>query len=237
MSIYFYNVNSFEYISLKDGLTFGRNKADVVFEEDGRMSGLHGKVHVKLNADNSAQILIEDLNSKNRTSVDNIEIEPYQPQKLTKNCIVEMGNQRFILTEANNLDILFVNSLIEKLEAKPQVKLEGKRLIQDIQNKVIQKVEELKGEHRVLQLAIEESDKKIRLEMDKIHQVDVMKQEFLRKQEEERKAYFLKLDEKVGTFNQEISKFNLEKSKLQEKANLLDEQIQLKATRVKKEGE
>jgi hypothetical protein len=232
MKLYLYCLNTFEYIPLTDGLTFGRNKGQINFSEDPRMSGLHAKITIK--EDNGVpQAYIEDLNSKNRTMVDHVEIDPYQLQRLVKHTVVQMGDIKMFLTDKTNYDILEINEIAERVESKPVVKLEGRKLIQEIHGKVAKKVDELKTEQSMITLAINETNKKIQFENDKIKQIDTLKVEFLKKQEEERKAYFETLDSRIGAFKQEISKYVTEKNKLEEKYSELDNQIQEKASRLK----
>lgn len=232
MKLYLYCVNTFEYIPLTDGMTFGRNKAQINFTEDPRMSGLHAKIILK-DVNGNTTVFVEDQNSKNRTMVDHAEIEPFQAQRLVKHSVVQMGDIKMILVDKTNYDILEINELLSRVEAKPVVKLEGRKLVQEIQGKVAQKVEELKNEQNMVSMAISESNKKIQFEFDKIKQVDVLKQEFIKKQEEERKNYFLELDSRIDGFKAEASKHQLEKTKLEEKFNDLENKILEKSARLK----
>lgn len=231
MAIYFYDVVGLAYIELKDGMTFGRSKGDVIFSDDTRMSSLHLRIHLKDNL-----VSVEDLNSKNRTMVDHTEIEPEKPVKLMKNSVVEAGDRRFLLTDLRSLDILKINELLERVENRPVIRLEGRKMIQGIQEKVLKQVNELQGEQKVLKGSMDELDQKIKDENDKIKQIDVMKAEFVKKQEEERQAYFQNMDSKIGGFRVVMNALNDEKNRLQEQFNVLEEQVQQKASRVKKDG-
>lgn len=235
MAIYFYDVIGLSYIELVNGMTFGRSKGDVIFAEDTRMSSLHLKIHIS-GTKEAPLVSVEDLNSKNRTMVDHTEIEPEKPMKLMKNSVVEAGDRKFLLTENKSLDIHKINELLERVENRPMIRLEGRKMIQGIQEKVLKQVSELQADQKVLKTSIDELEKKVKDETDKINQIDVMKMEFVKKQDEERRAYFETMDGKISVFRGIINDFTTEKNKLQDQFNALEEQVQQKSSRVKKDG-
>lgn len=233
MAGFFYDLYALEYIPLTNGLSFGRSKADKNYPEDTQMSGLHMKIHVEVQSGVEA-FFIEDLNSKNRTSVERIELEPFNKMRLLKNMVVEFGERRFIFCDSKTLDILKINEIVSRIESKQVVKLEGKRLLQDIQEKVTKQIDELKKEADGVHKEMDAVDKKIKDEMDKIIQIDSLKNEFIKKQDAERKTYFFGLDEKISVFNAEAKKLKTEKQKLSEKYNSIEDQIDQKGQRLKK---
>lgn len=235
MAIFFYDVIGLSYIELTDGMTFGRSKGDVNFPDDTRMSSLHLKIHIT-GTKEAPLVSVEDLNSKNRTMVDRTEIEPEKPVKLMKNSVVEAGDRKFLLTEVKTLDIHKINDLLERVESRQVIRLEGRKMIQGIQEKVLKQVSELQAEQKIIKSSIDELEQKVKDENDKIKQIDVMKAEFVKKQEEDRRIYFENMDGKISGFRETINTFTGEKNKLQDQFNVLEDQIQQKASRVKKDG-
>lgn len=121
--LYLYHVNTFSYQELHSQLTIGRTTGDLVFGEDSRMSGKHAQISVQ-QCDNSSQVFIEDLGSKNRTVINRVEIPAGQKIRLKNLALLEIGSQHFILTDSKSISLQHLNEIMEHHMTKAIVKLE-----------------------------------------------------------------------------------------------------------------
>lgn len=121
--LYLYHVNMFSYQELHSQLTIGRTTGDMVFADDGRMSGKHAHISVEIQ-ENGAHVFIEDLGSKNRTVVNRVEIPANQRIRIKNFALLEIGSQQFILTDNKTLSIQHLNEVMEHHMNKAVVKLE-----------------------------------------------------------------------------------------------------------------
>ena len=121
--LYLYHVNMFSYQELHSLVTIGRTTGDLVFGEDGRMSGKHAQISVELQ-ENATHVFIEDLGSKNRTVVNRVEIPANQKIRIKNFALLEVGSQQFILTDSKSLSIQQLNEVMEHHMTKAVVKLE-----------------------------------------------------------------------------------------------------------------
>lgn len=109
----------------------GRTTGDFTCAEDSRMSGKHALVSVET-SEGLNSVFIEDLGSKNRTSVNRVEIPPQQKTKLKMFSYIEIGAQYFILTESKNISIQDLNDVVEMQQKKQLVKLEDEKTKSEI---------------------------------------------------------------------------------------------------------
>lgn len=121
--LYLYHVNLFSYQELQSQLTIGRTTGDLVFGDDGKMSGKHAQITVEMQ-DSGPHIFIEDLGSKNRTVVNRAEIPANQKIRLKNLALLEVGSQQFILTDNKTLSIQHLNEVLENHMNKAVVKWE-----------------------------------------------------------------------------------------------------------------
>lgn len=117
--LYLYHVNTFSYHEVTGPLLIGRTNGDLVFNDDGRMSGKHAQFTIEGEA-----LFVEDLGSKNKTVINRSEIPAGQKLKLKNFTLLEVGSQQFILTDNKNLSIQQINDVMEHHISRPVVKLE-----------------------------------------------------------------------------------------------------------------
>lgn len=111
--LYLYHVNNLAYFEIGEEITIGRTSGEVICAEDGRMSGKHAQVTVEL-INNESQIFIQDLGSKNRTAVNRAEIPPNEKKRLKSYSLIEIGDQKFVITESNKVNIQDLSDMIDK---------------------------------------------------------------------------------------------------------------------------
>lgn len=121
--LYFYHVNTFAYHELKDQLTVGRTHGDLIFANDGRMSGRHAQVTVDRSGPQVA-IVLEDLGSKNLTVVNRIQIPHNKKIRIKMNSLMEIGSQQFIVTENKTMTLETLNEIMDQHMSKAIVKLD-----------------------------------------------------------------------------------------------------------------
>ena len=120
--LYLYHVNSLAYFDLVDQVTIGRTTGEVICAGDGRMSGKHAEITVET-FDDRQVIYIQDLGSKNSTIVNRAEIAPYQKIKIKMYWLLEVGDQKFVVTENKNVNIQDLNEMIDKNLKRSVIKL------------------------------------------------------------------------------------------------------------------
>ena len=106
------------YYELTDSLVIGRNSGDIQFPNDAKISGKHALI--KLDRDESPfKITITDLESKNKTIVNRSEIPPNKKIEIKYLNLIEIGEQQFVLSETDNINLVFLNEMIKEQLNRP----------------------------------------------------------------------------------------------------------------------
>lgn len=121
--LYLYHVNTFAYHELKDQFLIGRTSGDMVFSDDGRMSGKHAVITIQ-EVKGQIQVQIEDQGSKNLSVVNRIQIPSFQKIRIKPLSLMEIGSQQFILTENKNMTLETLNEVLDHHMTRAIVKLE-----------------------------------------------------------------------------------------------------------------
>jgi len=225
---YLYHVNGLNYIELRDGMTFGRTTATKIFSDDSKMSGEHCRFSVR-----GDEVYVEDLNSKNRTIVDRFELIPAKLSQLKLHSILEVGHQRFIMTD-KNLSMMEIDKILSSQQGKQVAKLETAKLVQDIQNKLMKEVDDmLENEKKLTSQLIE---KKFKLSDAKKSIINLAKdtQEELRKLDEQKTQILNTIVEKEDALQSMIKTLDNDTQVLTNQIQKLQEEIELKKKKVKK---
>lgn len=120
--LYLYHVNDLKYYDLKESLTIGRLTGDILFPADNRVSSKHAKISVET-IENKLVVYVEDLGSKNRTMINRAEITPHLKTKIRFFALLEIGDQKFVLSETNNINLQTLGEMIDAQLAKSIIKL------------------------------------------------------------------------------------------------------------------
>lgn len=131
--MYLYHVNTFTYHELKDQIAIGRTNGDLIFETDHQMSGLHAMISLELK-DGQGLVYIEDLNSKNLSVVNRLQIEPYTKTRIKIFSLLEIGAQHFILSDSEKIPLETLNKILDYNMKKPIVKVDREKTISRISN-------------------------------------------------------------------------------------------------------
>jgi pSer/pThr/pTyr-binding forkhead associated (FHA) protein len=111
-------VNSIKYYELTDKLLIGRNSGDIQFPSDSKMSGKHALI--SLDKESSPfKITIQDLESKNKTILNREEIPPLDLVPLKFFALIEIGEQQFIITETNDINLQLLDEMIQTQLKRP----------------------------------------------------------------------------------------------------------------------
>ena len=124
--LYLYHVNTFAYHELKDEFLIGRTTGQLVFADDGRMSGKHAIITSQI-VNGQALAQIEDQGSKNLSVVNRIQIPPHQKIRIKPLSLLEIGSQQFILTENKTMSLETLNEVMDHHMNKVIVKLEKEK--------------------------------------------------------------------------------------------------------------
>lgn len=124
--LYLYHVNTFAYHELKDEILIGRTSGQLVFSDDGRMSGKHALITAQ-EVNGQIVVQIEDQGSKNLSVVNRIQIPSFQKIRIKPLSLMEVGSQQFILTENKTMSLETLNEVMDHHMNKAIVKLEKER--------------------------------------------------------------------------------------------------------------
>ncbi len=106
------------YYELLDSLVIGRNSGDIQFPNDVKISGKHALIN--LDRDESPfKITITDLESKNKTIVNRSEIPPNKNIEVKYLNLIEIGEQQFVISETDNINLLLLNEMIKEQLKRP----------------------------------------------------------------------------------------------------------------------
>lgn len=227
---YLYHVNALNYHELKTYFEIGRTQGDLVIGTDSLLSSRHVKFS-RQETENQIHYFVEDLGSKNKSLLDRNELKPNSPVKVNLNSVLEIGNQKFIFTKNNHLQILEVNTILDENEKRVVIKLEGKKLIEDLKDKMKSEVtnllileEKYQNEIKALESKILEHQNKINqfLEMEKIElqKLDEQKKritEQVQMKTNELKQQMISSTNEISTLQRNIAEIELKKAEKEQK--------------------
>ena len=144
MILYFYHVNTGKFHILRDSMIFGRTTGHMTFADDASMSGQHTQVILD-RANN--KVLVEDLNSKNHTTLDRVEIPPHEKVQMKLYSLLEMGHQKFILFDNRNAPKEMIDQILEDKQKVVINKLTGSKLVGDLKERLAQEIAKLNSNH------------------------------------------------------------------------------------------
>lgn len=111
---YLYDNHRKSFLELKHAMTCGRFQGDFTFPGDDLLSRKHCQFTIQGN-----EIYVEDLGSTNPTRINSAKIHPLRKRRIRINDVIEIGQQRFILTSQNK----HAPSYIEDLPAQASPRL------------------------------------------------------------------------------------------------------------------
>ena len=135
---YLYHVNTYVYFEIKHELVIGRTEGVLVFKDDAILSGKHLKFHLDP-AGSTFPVMVEDLDSKNRSCVDRKQLIPNYKTRLKLYSMIEIGKQTFIVTDGN-LKINEINDILEENAKKTVIKLESRMVVLNVARKELEEV-------------------------------------------------------------------------------------------------
>src|SRR4051812_5697948 len=90
---YLFNNHKRTFAEIKDGSICGRYDGEIQYPSDTLMSRKHCRFYVVGN-----EVYVEDLKATNSTKVNTVPIQPLKRRRIRLNDVIEVGGQRFILT-------------------------------------------------------------------------------------------------------------------------------------------
>jgi len=183
-------------------LIIGRTQGDLIIPDSG-LSGRHLQFFREAFNDHSerSQILVQDLESKNRTAVNRSEIIPQQKILLKNNDFIEAGAQHFIVTNKNALSISEVNAIIGPYLNKKLVVFENVQVIQSLKEKILAEINHNLTRQSALEADIEKNQKVLQ----NFHEETLKLQSELKLKmqqiDEEKNRITKEIDERIKEFN------------------------------------
>lgn len=120
--LYLYHVNKPNYYEVSGQFIIGRTTGEIIFPEDGQMSGKHVQLSLET-IDGQEVLYIQDLGSKNCTYVNRSEIPANQKYRIKMYNFLEVGDQQFIVTDNTNCKIQDLEELVSKQLTKAVIRL------------------------------------------------------------------------------------------------------------------
>ncbi len=156
------------YYELLDSLVIGRNSGDIQFANDAKISGKHALIN--LDRDESTfKITITDLESKNKTLVNRSEIPPNKKIEIKYLNLIEIGEQQFVISETDNINLVFLNEMIKEQLNRPLSSISSNQKNDSLKQDNIFSNSSLladkENEIKILSNEISEIEKKTRLEI------------------------------------------------------------------------
>lgn len=222
--LYLYHVNNLAYFQIGDEINIGRTTGEIICAEDGRMSGKHAQITVE-RINNESQIYIQDLGSKNHTSVNREEIPPNQRFIINIYSLIEIGDQKFLVTGSNKINIQDLNDLIEKHLKRSLIALEKAEikeisdspnsLIEDFSFEMNQRKEAniMKIQNEILQIEKTAKSELIKLEEAKEKLIKTAK------------AKKLELTKQMNSLKEEVDEAKLQMAKIKAELELKKKKI------------
>jgi pSer/pThr/pTyr-binding forkhead associated (FHA) protein len=209
--LYLYHVNTFAYHELKADFLIGRTAGNLVFGDDGRMSGKHAIVSYQV-INGQTMVYIEDQGSKNLSVVNRIQIPSFQKIRIKALSLLEIGSQQFILTENKTMSLETLNEVMDHHMNRVIVKLEKEKtstnvnVPQTFQDPIVAKEKKLEGLEKELQLL----DQNTRAELAKL---DEAREKLINTA----KAKMAVLSKEIMTIKSEVNAAKTEKQELENK--------------------
>lgn len=144
MILYLYHVNTGKYSIIRDSMVIGRTTGHLVFNDDNSMSGQH--TQIELDRANN-KVLVEDMNSKNHTILDRVEIPPGEKIHMKLYSLLETGQQKFILFDNRNASKDMIDHILEEKQKIVVGKLAGTKLVGDLKERLTQEISKLNSTH------------------------------------------------------------------------------------------
>ena len=211
--LYLYHVNTFAYHELNDQLLIGRTAGNLVYNDDGRMSGKHAQISVH-EKEGVLTVTIEDLGSKNLSVVNRIQIPSLQKVRIKPLSLLEIGSQQFILTENKTMSLETLNEVMDHHMNKAIVKIEKDKTATNINYEKSPEFEDPNIAKEKLLLAYEKElatmDQNNRVELAKL---DEVREKFLTGA----KAKRADLTKKMATLKREVDEAKALKTELENK--------------------
>lgn len=140
MILYLYHVNTGKYSIIRDSMIIGRTTGHLIFNDDSSMSGQH--TQIELDRSNN-KVLVEDLNSKNHTTLDRVELPPGEKVQMKLYSLLETGQQKFILFDNRNASKDMIDHILEEKMKITVGKLAGTKLVGDLKERLSQELAKL----------------------------------------------------------------------------------------------
>lgn len=173
MALFLYHVNTKKYYIAKDSILIGRTTGHITVPEDSSMSGQHAELLVDRA---NSTIRVKDLNSKNHTIVDRIEIDEDSQQTMKLYSLLEVGAQKFFLFDNRSVpDEVIEDMLLEKMRIEI-TKVKAKKIVNDLRQRFQQEIDKLSATEQELTEKINNADsmkaEAQRIYMEKVREID-----------------------------------------------------------------
>lgn len=217
--LYLYHVNDLKYYELNGTLTIGRVSGDILFPGDTRVSSKHAQITVE-SVDKTTMVFVEDLGSKNRTIISRTEIAPHKKTKIRFLALLEIGDQLFVVSETDNINLQILSEMIKAQQAKSIIKLEPQ---QPIISGPVEKPQ--KNELEEKEASLLDLHKELGL-------IEIKAKSELLKIEEAKEKIIFEAKEKMNELTKNIKMLNLEIQEMKIEAEKVRMEVELKKKKV-----
>ena len=204
-------MNSLKYYKLLGTLLIGRNSGDIQFPTDSKISGKHALISLDKEVE-PERVIIQDLDSKNKTVLNRSEIPPHEKIPLKFFKLIEIGEQQFVLADSEQINLQLLDEMIKEQLRQPVKPMEPHRTSENSPKKldlfadpnfISGKEKEIKE----LKLEIEEIERNAK---SKVAELDKLKETIIK----EAKAQIIDLSKRVQTMQQEMKSIKDEQERL-----------------------
>ncbi|HXH75649.1 MAG TPA: FHA domain-containing protein [Bacteriovoracaceae bacterium] len=224
--ILLYHVNSFEYIELKHEFMIGRHTGDLIIQES-FFSGKHAKFLFERTPE-GIDLFIVDLNSKNRSMVNRVEIIPELKVRLYDKSFIQFGTHSFIVTTTKRLSLEEINNIISSNMSKNIIKLEGVMKVHEGKEKIRDEVSKLMDVEALMKAEMVEKERIILTKEEDILVVEQNLQKEFKKLDDTKARLILASEARKEGIANEIKEMRLEIDNYQKKLEEIDTEVELK---------
>ena len=216
-------MNSIKYYELTDKLLIGRNSGDIQFPSDPKMSGKHALISLDKES-SPVKITIQDLESKNKTILNREELSPMELVPLKFFALIEIGEQQFILTETNDINLQLLDEMIKNQLKRP---LTVKSSTDQNKQEDLKKLDVFKNPNLILQ-----REKEIEVLKKEITEVEQNAKSKIAELDEAKEAIIKEAKSELFDLSKKLKSLQLEVSSIKEEQERLKADIEQKKKKI-----
>ncbi len=216
-------MNSIKYYELTDKLLIGRNFGEIQFPSDSKMSGRHAVITLDKES-SPVKITIQDLESKNKTILNREELPPLEIVQLKFFNLIEIGEQQFVVTETNDINLQLLDEMIKNQLKRP---LSVKTSRDQNKQEDLKKLDVFKNPNLIIQREKEIEDLK-----KEIAEIEQNAKSKIAELEEAKEAIIKEAKTELFDLSKKLKSLQLEVSSIKEEQERLKADIEQKKKKI-----